>query len=237
MSSTVSYYTTLAGNAGITYDYDEVSYTVDSESPETPETPDPDTPEVPDLPETPDPESPDVPEVSNTPSDTEDPEVPSRPSLPNTDLIDDDLVYLPPLGEVTFVPNTGIISAVIPGLLGDDFAEVVLSQTFILVVLFVFAGSFAIYFRTRKVLAPVAASARIATKTSRFAKSTSNTVSVNNSKKSSQKSLKTTASVVKPTSQKTAKTIAKTPKKTTKPKSSKASTTAKVKKTTKASRK
>ncbi len=237
MSSTISYYTTLAGNAGITYDYDEVSYTVDSESPETPETPDPDTPESPDLPETPDPESPDVPDVPDVPSDTEDPEVPSRPSLPNTDLIDDDLVYLPPLGEVTFVPNTGIISTVIPGLLGDDFAEVVLSQTFILVVLFVFAGSFAIYFRTRKVLAPAAASARIATKTSRFAKSTSNTISANSSKKSSQKSLKTTTPAVKSTSQKTAKTITKTSKMTTKPKSSKASTTAKVKKTTKASRK
>ena len=130
MSSTISYYTTLTGNAGITYDYDEVSYTVDSDLPEMP---DPEEPE------------PDNPEIPDTPSDSEDPavpELPNIPSLPNTDLIDDGLVYLPPLGEIAFVPNTGIVSTIVSGLLGDDFADIILSQAFILIILLIFCWQF-----------------------------------------------------------------------------------------------
>lgn len=134
MSSTISYYTTLTGNAGITYDHDEVSYVVD---PSLPEAPDPETPEVPVI-----------------PSDPEAPEAPSTPNLPNADLIDDGLIYIPPLGEIAFVPNTGIVNMAVFGLLRGDFAEVILSQAFILAVLLIFAGSFSIYFRTRKVLVP-----------------------------------------------------------------------------------
>lgn len=194
MSSTISYYTTLTGNAGITYDYDEVSYTVDPNSPETPdpenpENPEPDNPEVPDLPGPVDPESPELPEV---PGDTETPELPNTPNLPNTDLIDDGLVYLPPLGEIAFVPNTGIVSTAISGFFGDDFAEVVLSQTFILIILFVFAGSFATYFKTRKVLAPAVTSTRATAKSPKSMKSTSNTRSTKNSRKPAKASKTTT---------------------------------------------
>lgn len=210
MSSTISYYTTLTGNAGVTFDSDEVSYVVEPGSPEPPEpeTPDPDVPEIPDLPETPDPDVPVDPEAPEVP------DTPTIPNLPNTDLIDDGLVYIPPLGEVAFVPNTGIVRTGISGILGDDFAEVVLSQTFILVVLIIFAGSFAIYFRMRKVIAPTTASARVTTNGAKTAKSKPHTTDVKNQKKSSQKPLKTT--VAKSTSRKTSKAAAATSKKTAK---------------------
>lgn len=174
MSSTISYYTTLTGNAGITYDYDEVSYTVD---PDLPEMPDPEEPE------------PDKPEIPDTPSDSEDPaapELPNIPSLPNTDLIDDSLVYLPPLGEIAFVPNTGIVSTAVSGLLGDDFAEIILSQAFILIILLIFAGSFAIYFRTRKVLTAATTSTRATTKNSKSMRSASKTRGTKNSRRSAK---------------------------------------------------
>lgn len=239
MSSTISYYTTLTGNAGVTYDHDEVSYVVDPESPDlpdpdtpNPDVPDPDTPEVPDLPETPDPESPETPDI---PGNSENPETPDIPSLPNTDLTDDGLIYLPPLGEIAFVPNTGIVRTAVSGFLGDDFAEVILSQASILAVLFVFAGSFAIYFRTRKALTSTA-SARTTVRSSKSAKSISNIPSTRSSKKSSQKSVKVAAA--KSVSRKKLKpATTATSKKTTKSKSSKPVAAAKIKRATKSSKK
>lgn len=238
MSSTISYYTTLNGNAGITYDHDEVSYVVDPNLPEVPEpeTPEPDTPTNPDLPETPDPESPEIPttpsnpETPEVPEKPEAPEVPNIPNLPNTDLIDGGLIYTPPLGEVAFVPNTGIVNTAISGFLGDDFAEVILSQTSILVILLVFAGSFAIYFRTRKVLALATNKTSAAMRSPRSAKVTSKTVST----KKSKTPLKAVATT-KNTARKISKTIT-APKKTVKSKAAKATTT-RAKKASKAGKK
>ncbi len=204
MSSTVSYYTTLNGSAGVTYDYDSVSYTgitkpviteqtvtvkylyeddteaapehsethktgetfeiespkIDGFTPDyelitgtianddlvyivryktTPAVPDP-TPEEPEKP-TPQPENP-------NPT----PELPNIPTFPGTNLIDGSLLYLAPLGEVAFVPNTGVISDAVANLFTEDFAEVILSQAFVMVMLLIFAGSFATYFTLRKFL-------------------------------------------------------------------------------------
>lgn len=184
MSSTISYYTTLTSNAGITYDYDEVSYTADLDLPEIPETPDPDTPDTPDTPELPDTPDPDTPELPNI------------PTLPDSDIIDGDLIYLGPLGEVAFVPNTGVVRDAISGLLGDDFAEAILSQTSIMVVLLIFAGSFAIYFSLRKFLSYTPATrtaAKSATSKSKTSK-TSNTTAPKNTKAASKTSKSSTTS-------------------------------------------
>lgn len=232
MSSTISYYTTLTGNAGITYDYDEVSYTADPSVPENPDPENPD-PEFPEIPETPDPETPDIPSNPETP---EIPDLPETPDLPNTDLTDDGLIYVPPLGEVAFVPNTGVVRSAISGLLGDDFAEVVLSQTFILIVLFVFAGSFAIYFRMRKVLVPTTANNRTTAKNSKVAKAMSNTANTKSSKTSSRKSLRTSVKNTGNTVRKTSKATTANLKKNAKPKTSR-TTVAKTKKSTKVSKK
>ncbi len=160
MSSTVSYYTTMSGNAGVTYDSDAVDY--DEDQPVTP-TPDPNP--NPDPEPTPDPNPTPGPDPTpETPDPTPNPENPGN-NLPNIPTIDDDLVYLGPLGEVAFVPNTGIISDSVKKLLGDNFTEVILSQAFVMVTLLIFAGSFAMYFSLRKNLTLPAA--RLATKDSK----------------------------------------------------------------------
>lgn len=207
MSSTVSYYTTLNGTAGVTYDYDDVTYTgktkpiitdqkviikylYEDDSEAAPEynethktgdefniespvidgyTPDYEVisgtianedltyivrykpvPVIPDQPDQPEePEQPNQPEEPTPPSDN----IPTIPTIPGSDnLIDSSLLYLAPLGEVAFVPNTGVVSDAIANLFTEDFAEVVLSQTFVMAMLLIFAGSFATYFSLRKFL-------------------------------------------------------------------------------------
>ena len=147
MSSTISYYTTLAGNAGVTYDYDEVEYNETTIPPVDPDpNPDPGTPEEPDPTPDPDPENPEpTPPVE---------ELPNIPTIPGTNIIDgnDDLSYLPPLGEISFVPNTGTIGSASKNIFGEDFAEAITSQWVILATLLVFAGSFSVYFSMRKSL-------------------------------------------------------------------------------------
>lgn len=80
----------------------------------------------------------------------EEPETPTPPAIPGSDIIDDDLIYLAPLGEVAYVPNTGIISDAVAAVFEVGFAEVILSQGFVMAMLLIFAGSFATYFSLRK---------------------------------------------------------------------------------------
>jgi len=213
MSSTVSYYTTLDGNAGVTYDYDTIAYdgkhvpviteqkvtikylyeddseaapeysttlttgeSFDVKSPEIDGyTPDYETitgtvenedltyivryttnpaPVDPERPDEPQPEQPETPEPQPGPSTTPTPSenLPIIPTFPGTNLIDGNLLYLAPLGEVAFVPNTGVISDAVANLFNEDFAEIVLSQGFVMIMLLIFAGSFSTYFTLRKFL-------------------------------------------------------------------------------------
>ena len=147
MSSTISYYTTLAGNTGVTYDYDEVEY---NETTIPPVDPDPGTPEEPDPTPDPDP-NPDLENPEPTPPVEE---LPNIPTIPGTNIIDDDddLSYLPPLGEISFIPNTGAIGGTAKDIFGEDFAKVITSQWVVLATLLVFAGSFSVYFSMRKSL-------------------------------------------------------------------------------------
>lgn len=226
MTSTVSYYTTLDGAAGITYDYDSVNYdgkhlpkdhnltinylykednsvaapphtstvktgedfeivspeitehTPDydkisgtmpdedvvytvyySKTPTTPVDPEPEQPEepTPTPPEepTPEPEQPEEPTPEEpTPEEPNEvpqpPSLPILPSLPGSDIINGDLTYLGPLGEIAYVPNTGIVSDAVATIFEVGFAEVILSQAFVMATLLVFAGSFAIWFSLRQ---------------------------------------------------------------------------------------
>lgn len=102
------------------------------------------TPDIPGYPDQPTPE-PELPEPS-VPEENDN-LIPSLPVSP-----DDDLTYLGPLGEVAYVPNTGVISDFIAPIFEQYFAEVILSQGFVLAVLLIFAGSFATYFSLRKYL-------------------------------------------------------------------------------------
>lgn len=174
MASTISYYTTLNGRAGVTFDYDETPYDVAPETPEPEEPGEPVDPEGPSEPESPEPEEPEPEEPENpTPEEPSEPDVPGEPDVPTepenpdtnspsdnipvipsipSDEIDGGLIYIPPLGEVAFVPNTGVVMDVMVGLFNGDFSEAVLSRAFIMILLVVFAGSFAIYFNLRKYL-------------------------------------------------------------------------------------
>ncbi len=111
---------------------------------------DPIVPDRPDHPTEPDVPTPDEPEEDDN----------LVPSIPVTPGEDDELTYTGPLGEVAFVPNTGIVSDLVAPLFEQYFAQIVLSQGFVLIVLLIFACSFAAYFTTRKYLhlavAPVA---------------------------------------------------------------------------------
>jgi len=114
---------------------------VNPDLPEEPENPEqPDVPEVPDLPDEPQPEEPDAPDMPT----------PTPPTIPGSDVINGDLLYLAPLGEVAFVPNTGVVSDIVASVFEAGFAEVVLSQAFVMIVLFVFASSFSTYFSLRQ---------------------------------------------------------------------------------------
>lgn len=138
MSGVISYYTSLDGLAGVTFDHDEVAYTWTE-------------PVEPVLPV--DPVDPDGPTDPFGPSDADEPstDFPDEPVvIPPTDVLDEDLVYLPPLGEVAFVPNTGLISDAAAMLFETFFADAVLSQGFVMATLLIFAGSFAVCFSMRK---------------------------------------------------------------------------------------
>lgn len=58
--------------------------------------------------------------------------------------------YLAPLGQVAYVPNTGVVSKASASAFQQYFADIILSQGFILIILLIFAISFAIYFSLRK---------------------------------------------------------------------------------------
>lgn len=94
----------------------------------------------------------------------ENPEIPRPPTI-SSDIIDGDLLYLAPLGEVSFVPNTGIIGSAIGSVFEAGFAEIILSQGFVMAVLLIFAGSFAIYFSLRKYMNTPANATRNKTRT------------------------------------------------------------------------
>lgn len=89
------------------------------------------------------------------------PSVPNQPSTitsnrrlyPTSNIIGDaSSLFLNPLGQVAYVPNTGIITEANLELFEQCFANVVLSQGFVMLTLFVFASSFAVYFSLRRYL-------------------------------------------------------------------------------------
>ena len=70
----------------------------------------------------------------------------------NALILDDaDFAYLDPLGVIAYVPDTGVISEVSSAIFRDsNFATIITSQWFVLVVFAIFAISFAIYFPLRR---------------------------------------------------------------------------------------
>ncbi len=84
----------------------------------------------------------------DNPSDTPTNPLPILPVIPNGD--GDELLFYAPLGEVAYVPNTGVVSDYVAPIFEQYFADAVLSQGFILTALLVFSASFATYFSLRK---------------------------------------------------------------------------------------
>lgn len=140
------------------------------------------------------------------------PSAPVEPSQPGSDVVDDDLDYTPPLGEVAFVPNTGLVSDLIAPVFEQYFASVILSQGMVLSLLLIFAGSFATYFSLRRYLNfTMTPAAAVASRSS--AKSARGTASAaKTAKKSALKTAKTMSktSAKSARSAKTAKSSAKT---------------------------
>ena len=99
--------------------------------------------------------------VNPTPPDPETPTpsnpTPDVPIIPDSDILDSGLLYLAPLGAVAYVPSTGIVNSATADIFEQDFAEIILSQGFVMAVLLIFAGSFSIYFSNRKYMAPATA--------------------------------------------------------------------------------
>lgn len=109
------------------------------------------------------PTEPDLPEEPTTPEEPiipEQPEIPTPPTIPGSDIINGDLIYLAPLGQVAFVPNTGIISNTVASVFEAGFAEIIMSQAFVMIMLLIFAGSFSTYFSLRQYAAAPATSAK-----------------------------------------------------------------------------
>lgn len=206
-----------------TPDYPQIKGQIDNEdleyivryykNPEEPENPKPDdkpvTPETPDQPTTPEtpetPEEPNQPEVPEEPSQPETPATPSRPSgsipyIPSSNIIDGNLLYLAPLGEVAFAPNTGIISSTLASVFEEGFAEIILSQAFVMVMLVIFAGSFATYFSLRQFMDIQPADRSLTTRTQ--------AASAKNRQKSYAKMTKTTAKAKTTKSRATTKSAA-----------------------------
>lgn len=116
---------------------------------------------------TPDPNpEPEQPTPTPTPEDPAEGSTDSTASTnrlyPPSNLVNDNLLYLAPLGAVAYVPNTGIISSVVSSIAEPQFAEIILSQGFILGMLAIFASSFAVFFSLRRflILAPAMAEAK-----------------------------------------------------------------------------
>lgn len=156
MKTVASYYTSLNGVSGVAYDDDTVPYGVKPDEPK-PVEPEPGTDEPvepePNEPVEPEPSEPVEPEPNEpvTPEpEIKEPDLPVLPSFPNSDLVTGELTYLAPLGEVAYVPNTGIVGDAVAAIFQAGFAEMILSQGFVMAVLLVFAGSFAIWFTTRQ---------------------------------------------------------------------------------------
>ena len=175
----------------------DLHYTVVYRKNKTPETPG--TPSTPTTPTEPSAPSPSEPTTPDTPKDDN-----LGTLIPDGSLGDAMLGYLDPLGAVSYVPNTGVISSAVATLFDQGFAEVILSQGFVMGVLLIFAGAFAVYFSLRD-----ASKANLANK-QRLATRTANGRNVRKSPAASKKATKN------------AKTAAKAARKTT-PKSSKKS--------------
>ncbi|MBR2864073.1 fibro-slime domain-containing protein [Candidatus Saccharibacteria bacterium] len=77
---------------------------------------------------------------------------PAKPDMSDATILDDaDYAYLDPLGVVSYAPNTGMVSQVLSTFFqSESFGAIVLSQTFVLINLAIFAISFAVYYPLRK---------------------------------------------------------------------------------------
>lgn len=144
-----SFIITPKDKSGFTKDHDRIIITVvDNDihiivlyTPNTPVTPGT-NPIIPSGPTDPNPEDPNTP-VSDQPENP----LPILPIIPGGD---DELLYFAPLGEVAYVPNTGVISDVVAPIFEQYFANAILSQGFVLATLLIFAGAFATYFSLRR---------------------------------------------------------------------------------------
>lgn len=152
-------------------------------------------------------DNPDI-NIPTTPNEPTNPSVPTEPTIPPSDNFDDDLFYTPPLGDVAFVPNTGIVSDVIAPLFNQHFADAVLSQGVVMTVLLLFATSFATYFSMRKYLKGQLTPATISNTTKSRTATTRSSKNASKSVKSAKRTLKTDPScstVKRSSSQRTAK--------------------------------
>lgn len=91
-----------------------------------------------------------VPSEPESPDEPIAPETPIQPNFPPSQIIDDDLLYLAPLGEVAYIPNTGIVGDAVAAIFEAGFAEIILSQGCVMALLLIFAASFATWFSLRK---------------------------------------------------------------------------------------
>lgn len=140
---------------------------------------------------------------------------PTEPDQPPSDIIDDPIDYTPPLGEVDFVPNTGLVSDLFAPIFEQSFATIILSQGMVLALLFIFAGSFATYFSLRRYLdftMTPATAVRGATKS--MAKSAKAAKNAKSASKTAKNMTKTSAKTTK-SSAKAMKSSAKTTTSTT----------------------
>ncbi len=87
---------------------------------------------------------------------------PNTPDIPEVVIVDDTIpmsagyAYIEPLGVTSFVPNTGIMTALTSTPFGSQyFANIILSQPFVLATLAIFAISFATFYPTRQYLRPI----------------------------------------------------------------------------------
>lgn len=150
-----------------------------------------------------------VPEGPETPSIVT---PPSTSQLPGSDIFDDPLDYTPPLGEVAFVPNTGLVSDLVAPVFEQYFASIILSQGMVLSLLLIFAGSFATYFSLRRYLGFTMAPAT-ATATRSAAKNATKSMTKSPAKTATKtaKAMKTTKAIRKPaTTNKTLKSTTRT---------------------------
>lgn len=127
------------------------------------------------------------------------PTTPTDPDHPGSDIIDDILDYTPPLGEVVYVPNTGLVSDLAAPIFEQYFASVILSQGMVLSLLAIFAASFATYFSLRRYLGfTMSPAAATATKASMKSMSSAKTAKSSKSATKTAKSMsKTSARTIK----------------------------------------